>query len=541
MRRFLIPCVLISSALWLPSAAVARPGDLDPTFSRDGYVRVGFGDEFAAAEAIALDSQGRIVVAGTTGPATEPGEVRSPSLAVARLTPEGVLDRTFAGDGRASFDVGAALTVGDIALDGAGRIVVGGSSGGDLIAVRLLADGSPDASFSSDGVARADAGADESGARLLAGADGSATVGGSSCDDDACRFALARFDAAGGPDAGFDGDGTVVTAFPGDYAILNDLAAAPDGGVLAAGDNAFQYHDAALARYTPSGALDPGFNAGGRALISENTQGAQAVALDPAGRILGLGGFGRLYRILPEAAIDPGFGGAYLPREALALDGHERALAAGAAGGCGRGGCSPVDTAIARADAETGAVDSGFGGARFGHWVLVDIDAKPDGARAITADGEDRPLTAGYAGDELAVARFESADGPPDLDGDGVLDSDDRCPTAFSHRADGCPRSKRRLTMHRSKGTDLWAGRIKSREDRCNERQEIRIYRKRRGDAADELLKIVTSKDGGRWSAKGTPRRGAYFARVQRRFKPRFGICVKARSHAVEIRRGRHG
>jgi uncharacterized delta-60 repeat protein len=529
MRRGLLVCLI---ALALPAAARATPGDLDPTFSRDGFIRFGFGDDQSVATAIALDSQGGAVIAGTTGPVGDDGDAPA-ALAVARLTPDGKLDKSFSGDGRAKFDIGASPQVGNVALGAGGLIVVGASAGGDLVALRLLSDGSPDSSFAGDGIASADAGGTETGGSLLVGDDGTVTVGGSACFVHTCEFALARFAAAGGGlDPSFDGDGIVVTPFPGDYAVLNDLARTPGGGVLAAGDTLFQ--EAALAEYTPGGALDGAFNGGGQAVISENTQGARAVAVDLAGRILGLGKFGQLYRVTADGAIDPAFARTYVYGQAFTVDGHDRVVSAGELGGCYRG-CTPVDTVLARTDAETGATDTTFGQSGFGHIALADLDAKPDGARAVTVDATDRPLTAGYSGDEMAVARFESEPGPPDRDGDGVVDSADRCPTIFSGRRDGCPRAKRKLTLHRHKRADLWTGRIKSDQDRCNAGQTVRVFRKRRGK--DENTVSATSDEDGKWSADGNLRRGTYYARVERRFKPRWGTCVKARSNAITIRR----
>lgn len=527
MRRGLLVCLI---ALAVPAAARATPGDLDPTFSRDGYTRVGFGDDQSTATAIALDSQGGTVIAGTTGPLGDDGYAAA--LAVARLRPDGKLDRSFSGDGRATFDIGASPRVGDVALGAGGTIVVGASGGGDLVALRLLSDGSPDSSFSGDGIASADAGGTETGGSLLVSNDGTVTVGGSTCFVRTCAFALARFAAAGGGlDPSFDGDGIVVTSF-GDYAVLNDLARTPGGGVLAAGDTLIR--EAALAEYTPGGALDGTFNGGGRAVISENTQGARAVAVDAAGRILGLGNTGLLYRVRADGAIDPSFARPYVYGRAFTVDGHDRVVSAGELGGCYRG-CTPIDTVLARTDAETGAADTTFGQSNFGHVAFADLDVKPDGARAVAVDTTDRPLTAGYSGEKMAVARFESEPGPPDRDGDGVVDSADRCPTIFAGRRDGCPRTKRKLTLHRRKRADLWTGRIKSHLDRCNTGQNVRVFRKRRGK--DENTVNATSDEDGRWSADGNRRRGTYYARVEHRFKPRYGTCVKAKSHPITIRR----
>ncbi|MFI5123522.1 MAG: hypothetical protein ACHQJ5_11560, partial [Vicinamibacteria bacterium] len=343
MRRGLLTCLL---ALVFPAAATATPGDLDPTYSRDGYVGIALG-EAARATAIALDPQGRAVVAG---PVSETEGEPAGAIGVARLTADGKLDPSFSGDGKALYEAGAAVRVGDVAVDDLGRIVVGASAAGDLLALRLTDDGSPDPAFSGDGIARADAGGDEGGGDMVLGPSSTATLGGSSCAAGKCRFVLARFDAAGAPDPGFGTGGIVLTSFPGDWAVINDLAATAGGGVRAAGDTRTQYHELAIAQYTASGTLDPSFNGGGLAVISENTQGALSIVVDSAGRMLGLGGFGLLYRVTAQAAIDPSFSRSYMPRGAFTIDSRDRVVAAGAAGGCSRG-FVPRDTVVGRADA----------------------------------------------------------------------------------------------------------------------------------------------------------------------------------------------
>jgi uncharacterized delta-60 repeat protein len=529
MKRGLLVCVFL---LALPATAAATPGDIDPTFSQDGFKRVGFGDDRSAATAVAIDAEGRLVIAGTTGPVNGFSDYQPSAVAVARLTADGKLDRSFSEDGRATFDIGPSPQVVDVANGPGGTIVIGASAGADLVALRLAADGTPDPSFSSDGVAAADAGGTERGGSLLVDPDGTATVGGPSCFASSCRFGLVRFTPAGGLDSSFDGDGIVVTSFPDDFVLLNDLARTPGGGLLAAGDTGFR--EAALAEYTPSGALDPAFNGGGQAVISANTQGARAVAVDAANRILAMGQSGAFYRVTADGSIDLSFSLSYLYGQAFTIDGANRVVAAGRLGGCSRG-CTPVDTVLARADAETGAIDETFGQDQFGHLAFADLGAQSDGAAAVAVDSADRPLIGGFSGDKMVAARFENAPGPPDRDGDEVVDAADRCPTILGKLRDGCPRAKRKLTLHRNKGADLWKGRIKSNQDRCNAGQTVRVFRKRAGK--DEHTETATSDDSGHWSADGNLRRGTYYARIERQFKPRYGTCVKAKSHAVTIRR----
>jgi uncharacterized delta-60 repeat protein len=123
-------------------------------------------------------------------------------------------------------------------------------------------------------------------------------------------------------DGAFGTGGIVVTDFPGPSAAwAADVVVQPDGNLVAVGRaSGADGADFGLARYLPSGALDPSFGVGGR--VTTNFGGAvpgydraQAVALQPDGRIVvaGVTGFFwaadvALARYLPTGALDPDFG-----------------------------------------------------------------------------------------------------------------------------------------------------------------------------------------------------------------------------------------
>jgi uncharacterized delta-60 repeat protein len=98
----------------------------DLTFGSSGVAYAGFGSVDDTAEGLVRDDLGKIVVAGTTdqGAALD-------QFALARFTPAGQLDPTFAGGGINKVDVGQlADTAQDVAIDPVSkRIVVGGYDG----------------------------------------------------------------------------------------------------------------------------------------------------------------------------------------------------------------------------------------------------------------------------------------------------------------------------------------------------------------------------------------------------------------------------
>ena len=106
--------------------AGADAGDLDVSFSGDGKQTTDFGGSDAAA-AVAVQADGKIVVAGSSG-----GD-----FALARYGADGALDPSFSGDGLVTTDLGGTDAGQAVAIQADGRIVVAGSSGGELRARSL--------------------------------------------------------------------------------------------------------------------------------------------------------------------------------------------------------------------------------------------------------------------------------------------------------------------------------------------------------------------------------------------------------------------
>ncbi len=135
MRTFLSLFV----TLGLVSAAHAAPGDLDTTFSGDGKVITNISGN-GAARAVAIQADGKIVVAGEA----------AGDFAVMRYhRANGSLDSSFGGDGIVTTDFGTSSDVARaIAIQADGRIVVAGFSGNNTVAIaRYNANGTLDTTF----------------------------------------------------------------------------------------------------------------------------------------------------------------------------------------------------------------------------------------------------------------------------------------------------------------------------------------------------------------------------------------------------------
>ena len=107
-----------------------RPdGTRDPTFGgRDGLVVTSFGDSPDSAAAVAVDSRGRIVVAGAAGTADVNCTTLCRQLRLVRYLPNGHLDPSFGRSGRAAPAIGLAHGTLGVTFQHDGGILVAGSS-----------------------------------------------------------------------------------------------------------------------------------------------------------------------------------------------------------------------------------------------------------------------------------------------------------------------------------------------------------------------------------------------------------------------------
>lgn len=213
-------------------------GVLDPTFDIDGIVLTDFAFAADVGRAVAVQTDGKIVVAGWT---TNGANL---DFAVARYNTNGSLDPTFDGDGRVVTVFTAADDQGySIVIQPDGKIVVSGVSNGgldlDFAIARYNTNGSLDNTFDGDGRVTTDFfGANDLGYSLAVQTDGKIVVAGQCVDAGNQDFGVARYNPDGSLDVTFDGDGLVNTDLPGSN---NDVGWAvtiqADERVVVAGSN----------------------------------------------------------------------------------------------------------------------------------------------------------------------------------------------------------------------------------------------------------------------------------------------------------------
>lgn len=250
-------------------------GRPDTTFDTDGLAILAL-PGIQEAEALALQQDGKIILAGHTGQGV------GDEFMLARFNTDGTLDPTFGAGGYTTLDFGPERDAGAdaVAVQGDGKIVAAGTTIlvgpglRDFALARVLPDGAPDPSFTGPGMPAGrlltdfGPGREDSAFAVTIQADGRILAAGSSYDDaTSYDYALARYLPNGRLDHSFDRDGQVLTGLPGSGEFVRAIALQRDGKIVAAGiadlggDNQF-----AVARFRPNGSLDRSFGIPGSLL-----------------------------------------------------------------------------------------------------------------------------------------------------------------------------------------------------------------------------------------------------------------------------------
>jgi uncharacterized delta-60 repeat protein len=225
-------------------------GTLDTTFDVDGIVSTPVTGTYAEGKAIAVQTDGKIVVAGNTD------DGANADIAVVRFNSNGSLDTTFNSTGKVSTSIGSGFDEGfGVAITSEQKIVVGGDyyngTNSDYAAVRYNSNGTLDTTFSGDGKATAAIGAgDDEGRGVAVQSDGKVIVIGATNNGTDMDFGVVRFNSNGTLDTDFDGDGKVTTAIGPSYDRAYGVVLQSDNNIVVAGyANNGSTNDFALVRY----------------------------------------------------------------------------------------------------------------------------------------------------------------------------------------------------------------------------------------------------------------------------------------------------
>jgi uncharacterized delta-60 repeat protein len=424
VRRRTVLVAALASALTASSAspALAAPGDLDTTFGGDGKVTTNFTRGFDAANAVAIQADGKIVAAGV---ATD-----GRRFALARNNPDGTLDTTFGDRGKVTTNFTAENDVAKgVAIQTDGKIVVAGQAGKGprFVLARYTSDGSLDSSFSGDGkvsTSFATKGGDAASAVAIQ-ADGKIVAAGTAHTNCTCeKFAVARYDTNGRLDTSFGGDGKATVHFKGG-GEAGGMAIGANGKIVVVGGNVPDVDKFEVARFNTDGTLDTTFGGDGKVTtnMGQGEESATGVAIQANGMVVVAGytdlpheagdtfGPGKfaLARYNPDGTLDTTFSGdgkvtttfsTDATPSGVAVQGNGRIVAVGGVGGAGG------RFALARYD-RNGALDATFGG---DGKVTTNFSAEEDLASAVALQTDGKIVAAGKArGDRFAVARYLGA------------------------------------------------------------------------------------------------------------------------------------
>jgi uncharacterized delta-60 repeat protein len=415
-RHAALIAALALGAVASPAYALL-PGDLDPGFSGDGKAVTNLTTGYDAAGGIGVQADGKVVAAGSAAG----GGGR---FAIVRYTSGGVLDPSFHGDGRVFTNLTTGLDAAfDMALDANENVVAvgrAGGGGGRFVVARYRPTGQLDPAFGrGDGkVITNFTRGDDFAFGVAIQADGKIVAAGRAAGSGGV-MAIARYRPDGTLDPTFgNGDGKVTTNFTRGDDRADAVAIQADMDIVVAGTaNYFGLNGRfALARYTEAGVPDTTFSADGR-LTTDFTagfDGAFAVAVQADQHIVAAGLAGRdlgLARYDPSGALDPTFSGNGKQTTSftagadyaddIAVDESGRIVAAGAARFYGPNS----RFAVARYEAD-GNLDPTFGG---DGKVTTDFTTGYDGAYGVALTPDAKIVAGGYAaggGGRFAVARY---------------------------------------------------------------------------------------------------------------------------------------
>jgi len=404
-------------------------GSVDTSFGAGGktVTAVGPGDDYARAMAVQSDGKLVVVGYGNTGSSTD--------FELVRYLRDGAIDTTFGSSGKVTTAVSSGSDVANaVAIQADGKIVVAGSvdvapKGKSFAVVRYNADGSLDTTFGSGGMVTTSFGSDADEAfAVVVQPDGKIVLGGHYRHaTEGLNFALARYEANGTLDFGFGVNGLASTpvrtgnARDSIYAMALQTIGGETKIVAVGGEGDF-----VLTRFNANGTVDGTFRPN-QSLYSEFGTvigAARAVQVSPdSGKIIVVGHADNdlaMLQLNADGTNDTTFGagGAVITKVNATNWDSATAVVRQAdgklvvGGWANTGNSSSADFVVARYTS-SGALDTTFGSAGL-TITPVAPGTKDDAGRAIVLQVDDRvptvrSIVAGSANDsnyDFAVTRY---------------------------------------------------------------------------------------------------------------------------------------
>jgi len=277
-------------------------GSLDTSFGDGGIVTTIFPAGSYASD-VALQSDGKIIAAGTFFVDFNPGDISDTDFALARYNPDGTPDATFGNGATVTTDfVGFEDDAFSVLIQPDGKIVAVGSANDpatfyDFAAARYLSNGTIDTTFGVAGKVQTDFG-DQNFDRARSAAlqpDGRIVAAGFAISHNGGvqNFAVARYTSSGVLDTTFNRRGITQIDFGNCCQSATKVLLQSDGKIIVVGGSSGESSDDdfLLARLSRGGSLDNTFGIGGKVRTSfgDLNGGANGAALQSDGKIVAVG------------------------------------------------------------------------------------------------------------------------------------------------------------------------------------------------------------------------------------------------------------
>jgi uncharacterized delta-60 repeat protein len=410
---------------------------LDPSFGIGGVVDTSSGapPPGAVAYGIAIQSDGKIVAAGSSNQKVLGFSLLYAAPSIARYNADGSLDTSFGTGEIVSYAPSGPGYFTALALQADGRILAAGNDFGEdgCFIRRFVSDGKEDTTFGEGGAGVVHLGPNRWCNALALQPNGGIVVGGHAvitvAGSQVSRYWLQRLNTYGSRDSKF-GDGATEILLPSDPNVLPvfyALAVDASGTIVASGKREIlppgTASEMVLARFDSGGRIDTTFGSGGIVAISTGTDSyavSSAVVLQLDGKIVTAGSSESrrptsadpplltLARVLPNGALDTSFGASgivtsnlgavYAEATAVALQRNGKLVIVGALG-------DSLDYAtrrvlIVRYESD-GTIDRGFGAN--GHAETL---ATGQAARAVAIREDGRLNVAGTSSSDFSSQNY---------------------------------------------------------------------------------------------------------------------------------------
>jgi uncharacterized delta-60 repeat protein len=265
---------------------ITSTGLLDTSFGTGGILEYNVGDLAATPKAVAMQSDGRILIGGNANGA----------IGLVRLNGDGTYDTNFAAKGKMLFPVGDSPQANALVLLPESKFLVGSSVSingqANVLLARFLANGVLDTNFGTTGVVTTAVGANSASVQALRlQSDGKILVGGQAPLSGNNAYLVMRYLTNGALDTSWNGTGVNLTGVGSSGDTLAGVTILPDGKIAAGGASSFGGSSAkfSMTRYLTNGTLDNTFGSFGRLAFNvgpANLDAAVSFFSQPDGKLL---------------------------------------------------------------------------------------------------------------------------------------------------------------------------------------------------------------------------------------------------------------